>query len=197
MFGLRLLVLLVMLLMGSALASFQLVRPVEGGFRAYCSGAVVDRVGVTAGHCVDDLEPGDRVYVRDADGRVYNARLEESCFEWPRCDHALLSGAFTYLLENHRLGTRPEIGELVQYTGGPYAAGLFRFTGTYVGPFWDDPGMDRVHGLPLFNITAAPGSSGSIILNRMGDAVAILVGGAAGGGKGPSTLIFAIWLDEI
>jgi hypothetical protein len=156
--------------------SFQVVSVKGEDVTAYCSGAVVEGRGISAGHCFKDNEIGDTVYLRDENLNLYRATLEESCLEWPRCDYAVLSGAFTYLLPSLEIAKEIVIDEKVSYTGSPVRLGLFHFSGRYLGLVWGDKVNKQVGTMMLFDITAWKGASGSIFVNEKGEAVAILVG---------------------
>ena len=158
-------------------AAFQLVKPSGTGWSAYCSGAVVERHGVTAGHCA---EAGERVYLRDYAGYIYLGRVTSSCYEWPACDNAVIEGAFVWLLDSLETAALPEPGTVVSYVGTPSGLGLFTFRGRYLGLMTLDPGFEQIHALPLFDVSSAGGSSGSIILDAEGRAISILVGGFLG-----------------
>jgi hypothetical protein len=172
----RLLVLIVLLLGCAYGQAFQLVTVKGEDVSPYCSGAVVEGRGITAGHCVQGKKPSDTLYIRDVQHNLYTATLVSSCLEWPGCDHAVLSGAFTSLLPSLKQAETLELDEVIGYTGSPGGLGLFSFTGRYLGLIWDDKQNQHRGGLMLFEINTWKGASGSIFVNTKGEAVAILVG---------------------
>ena len=150
--------------------------------RRYCSGAVVQleqgpRV-ITAGHCVS--EAGERVYLRDIRGNFYTATVESMEFDWPE-DYAVLTSAAQWLLPALEVGGPMVIGDTYYSWASPHGYKLLFFRGMYAGitmPNFDQRGGDlSTTGMPWLAIDGAGGSSGSVVLDSEGRAVAIHVGG--------------------
>ena len=149
----------------------------------YCSGAVVNlpqgpRI-VSAGHCA--VEVGQRVYVQDIQGNQYLARVEEMHFDWPE-DYAVIRSVAQWLLPALEVGGPMTIGDTYYSWASPHGYELLFFRGMYAGtimPNESGDGLDPT-GMPFLAIDGAGGSSGSIILDSRGRAVAIHVGGMLG-----------------
>lgn len=121
-------------------------------------------VWATAAHCVEDNEG---VLVTNRDYRI--AGEAASVLMWQHeWDLALLTGA---KVERLKLGDRPDVGDSVSVTGFPWGfPSLPTFWGRVASVKAEIPYGDKM----LFDMAAAPGNSGSPVVDRDGEVVSVL-----------------------
>lgn len=166
---------------GAADSSVRVFAATDDGFRAVCSGAAVElpegpRV-VSAGHCVDEDGDTRAPYIaEDAVGRRYLLRLERFEKDWPRADYAVFRSTAAYLLPTIKPARHVRVGEDAYVFTAPLGLKMFLSKGYVSGKLYESFGGE-VDGMYLVDLNSDGGSSGSIIVNRQGEALGILVAG--------------------
>lgn len=153
-------------------------------YRATCSGSVVRlergaRI-LSAGHCVDGREKTE-FSALDYQGKMHDLTLEQFEMNWPKQDYAIFTSEATQTLPALNVAkVAPAIGDDVFSWSGPMGLGLMLFRGEISGQLSTphDPSGDEIAGMVYSaNLLTAPGASGSVVLDRDGNAVYLLVGG--------------------
>jgi S1-C subfamily serine protease len=154
-----------------------------------CSGSFVDlplfkgeKVIVTAGHCVDDL-PNNAYSAHLFNKDDVDLELVDHMFAWPIGDYAIFrvvekDQAALKNIKPLKVGKKLSTpGEPVYMFSGPLGTVLNYYEGYYSGKMgWVDS-PTSVDEMDWVIMNAAPGSSGSVVLNAKGEAVGILVAG--------------------
>lgn len=152
----------------------------EGILHRYCSGAFVDNVVITAGHCVLDGAGGVNLHplIRTFDGLVWSGEVLGVSQAWPTTDYAVIDMPFIAgLYPSLERGDGLNVGEALWAFSGPWGLGTLLLDGIYSGRISDDPSIDpAIRYMHYATMNGSGGSSGSVILNNDGQAEAILVG---------------------
>lgn len=169
-----------------------------------CSGSFVDlplfkgeKVIVTAGHCVDGL-PRNAYAAHLFNNDDVDLELVDYMFAWPIGDYAIFrvvekdQNALKNIKPLKVAKTKLKVSDPVYMYSGPIGTVINYYEGYYSGKmgFVDSP--TEVDDMDWVIMNSAPGSSGSIVLNKFGEAVGILVAGL-----GTDTKLFGAMLVDI
>jgi len=147
--------------------------------RAYCSGVWVGQDAIlTAYHCVDDVEPGDRVtYVTRADLSASDAdeletvHLADLVAHDDEHDLALLQTKLTPAHDVAHVARRaPYVGEPVQTMGHPLGLWWSYSTGVIAAVRYD---ADEGQWLVQSTAAISPGNSGGALFDNSGDVLGV------------------------
>lgn len=143
-------------------------------YRRFCSGAVVNDIVLTAGHCLVDLWPGD-VFVRDYQGHVYSVSAFRRVFDPDTStDWAVMYTVATNLLPNIGVASEPpEFGDSVFAWSGPAGFEGLLLEGHYAGRIVTNEGS-AIDGMMYVTMNGTGGSSGSVVMNEQAEAIGIV-----------------------
>lgn len=174
------------------------------GWFTICSGSFVDlplfpkeKVIVTAGHCVDGL-PKNSYAATLYNNDTVDLELVDYMFAWPINDYAVFrvvekdQKAIQNIKPVKVAKTKMTVGDPVYMFSGPIGTVVNYYEGYYSGKMGFNDQPTEVDGMDWVIIDSAPGSSGTVMLNKQGEAVGILVGGFD-----TTTKLFGAMLSDI
>lgn len=138
---------------------------------------------ISAGHCATDLVPSDALVAYSPEtGARYSLRLKTYAQSWPNVDFSI----FNYVddskfapVSTHLTKEVPSLGDQVWSFGGPKGIAPILTGALYAGRARRaDVPDSEINGMyAISSVMAAPGSSGSPVMDDEGRVWGILVGG--------------------